>query len=149
MTVEERTQLRYLEELNAVRAELGTDTRLSADTTSENEENYPHYQSTGAAKQKRKRRSTMNFQGLSIKGLQFSHEDETIRPVFSTLQRMEYVPSRSLLVREQMEEAYRAMLIAHKKRRARRDVRIAFLSRFQSYADYDDSESTNRIDFDT
>lgn len=125
MTVEEKTQLRYMEELNAVRAELGTDTRLATDTTSENEENYPHYPTSGA-KQKRKRRSILNFQGLSIRGLQL--EDETIRPVFSTLQRMEYAPSRSLLVREQTEETYRAMLIAHKKRRARRDVRIILLS---------------------
>ncbi|XP_011706105.1 PREDICTED: nuclear factor related to kappa-B-binding protein isoform X3 [Wasmannia auropunctata] len=119
--VEEKTQLRYLEELNAVRAELRTSTRLSADTTSENEENYPHYQMTGA-KQKRKRRFTMNLQGLSVKGLQLSHEDDTIRPVFSTLQRMEYASNRSLFVREQTEETYRAMLIAHKKRRARRDL---------------------------
>ncbi|KYN38168.1 Nuclear factor, partial [Trachymyrmex septentrionalis] len=119
--VEEKTQLRYLDELNAVRAELRTNTRLSADTTSENEENYPHYQMTGA-KQKRKRRFTMNLQGLSVKGLQLSHEDDTIRPVFSTLQRMEYTSSRALFVREQTEETYRAMLIAHKKRRARRDL---------------------------
>lgn len=123
MTVEEKTQLRYMEELNAVRAELGTNTRLSADTTSENEENYPYYQTSGA-KQKRKRRSTMNFQGLLVKGLQLNHEDETIRPVFSTLQRMEYASSRSLFIREQSEETYRAMLIAHKKRRMRRDVCI-------------------------
>ncbi|KAG5323494.1 NFRKB protein, partial [Pseudoatta argentina] len=119
--VEEKTQLRYLDELNAVRAELRTSTRLSADTTSENEENYPHYQMTGA-KQKRKRRFTMNLQGLSVKGLQLNHEDDTIRPVFSTLQRMEYTSSRALFVREQTEETYRAMLIAHKKRRARRDL---------------------------
>jgi hypothetical protein len=125
MTVEEKTQLRYLEELNAVRAELGSNTRLSADTTSENEENYPHYQTAGA-KQKRKRRSTASL-GLSVKGLQLSHEDETIRPVFSTLQRMEYAPSRSF-VREQTEETYRAMLSAHKKRRARHDVRIIYQS---------------------
>lgn len=127
MIVEEKTQLRYMEELNAVRAELGANTRLAADTTSENEENYPHYPSSGA-KQKRKRRSIMNFQGLSVRGLQL--EDETIRPVFSTLQRMEYAPSKSLLLREQTEETYRAMLIAHKKRRARRDVCIVSLSRF-------------------
>lgn len=125
MTVEEKTQLRYLEELNAVRAELGINTRLAADTASENEENYPHYPTTGA-KQKRKKRSTLSFQGLSVRGLQL--EDETIRPVFSTLQRMEYAPSKSLLIREQSEESYRAMLIAHKKRRARRDVCIISLS---------------------
>jgi hypothetical protein len=124
LIVEEKTQLRYLEELNAVRAELRTSTRLSADTTSENEENYPHYQMTGA-KQKKKRRFT-SLQGLSVKGLQLNHEDDTIRPVFSTLQRMEYASSRSLFVREQTEETYRAMLIAHKKRRARCDVRILF-----------------------
>ncbi|KAL0130422.1 hypothetical protein PUN28_002239 [Cardiocondyla obscurior] len=119
--VEEKTQLRYLDELNAVRAELRTSTRLSADTTSENEENYPRYQMTGA-KQKRKRRFTMNLQGLSVKGVQLNCEDDTIRPVFSTLQRMEYASNRSLFVREQTEETYRAMLIAHKKRRARRDL---------------------------
>jgi len=129
MTVEEKTQLRYLEELNAVRAELGSNTRLSADTTSENEENYPHYQTAGA-KQKRKRRSTASL-GLSVKGLQLNHEDETIRPVFSTLQRMEYAPSRSLFVRELTEETYRAMLSAHKKRRARRDVCIIY--QFKSF----------------
>lgn len=112
-----------MEELNAVRAELGINARLAADTTSENEENYPHYPASGA-KQKRKKRSTVNFQGLSVRGLQL--EDETIRPVFSTLQRMEFVPSKSLLVRELSEDSYRAMLIAHKKRRARRDVRIYF-----------------------
>lgn len=112
-----------MEELNAVRAELRTSTRLSADTTSENEENYPHYQMTGA-KQKRKRRLITSLQGLSVKGLQLNHEDDTIRPVFSTLQRMEYASNRSLFVREQTEETYRAMLIAHKKRRARRDVCI-------------------------
>lgn len=112
-----------MEELNAVRTELRTSTRLSADTTSENEENYPHYQTTGA-KQKRKRRFTMGLQGLSVKGLQLNHEDDTIRPVFSTLQRMEYASNRSLFVREQTDETYRAMLIAHKKRRARRDVCI-------------------------
>lgn len=66
----------------------------------------------------------MNLQGLSVKGLQLNHEDDTIRPVFSTLQRMEYASNRSLFVREQTEETYRAMLIAHKKRRARRDVCI-------------------------
>lgn len=125
MIVEEKTQLRYMEELNAVRAELGANTRLSVDTTSENEENYPYYQTSGA-KQKRKRRSTMSFQGLLVKGLQLNHEDETIRPVFSTLQRMEYASNRSLFVREQTDETYRAILIAHKKRRARRDVCITF-----------------------
>ncbi|XP_029668197.1 nuclear factor related to kappa-B-binding protein-like isoform X1 [Formica exsecta] len=119
--VEEKTQLRYMEELNAIRVELGANTRLSADTTSENEENYPYYQTSGA-KQKRKRRSTTSFQGLLVKGLQLNHEDETIRPVFSTLQRMEYASSRSLFVREQTEETYRAMLTAHKKRRASCDV---------------------------
>lgn len=123
MTVEEKTQLRYMEELNTIRAELGANTRLSADTTSENEENYPYYQTSGA-KQKRKRRSTTSFQGLLVKGLQLNHEDETIRPVFSTLQRMEYASSRSLFVREQTEETYRAMLTAHKKRRTCRDVCI-------------------------
>lgn len=119
MTVEEKTQLRYLEELNAVRAEIGADTRLAADTTSENEENYPHYQTVGT-KQKKKRRS-MSFQGLSVRDLQLSHDDETIRPVFSTLHRVDYSSSRSF-IREQTEETYRAMLIAHKRRRARRDV---------------------------
>lgn len=116
-----------MEELNAVRAELGSNARLSADTTSENEENYPQYQTTGA-KQKKKRR-TMNLQGLSfIKSLQLSQEDETIRPVFSTLQRAEYAPNRSLFVRELTEDSYRTMLIAHKKRRARRDVCIISLT---------------------
>lgn len=112
-----------MEELNAVRAELRISTSLSADTTSENEENYPHFQMAGA-KQKRKRRFNMSLQGLSVKGLQFNHEDDTIRPVFSTLQRMEYASNRAMFVREQTEETYRAMLIAHKKRRARRDVCI-------------------------
>lgn len=115
-----------MEELIAVRGELGSHTRLSVDTTSENEENYPHYQTTGA-KQKRKRRSTASL-GLSVKGLQFSHEDETIRPVFSTLQRMEYASSKSLFVREQTEETYRTMLSVHKKRRAHRDVRMIYNS---------------------
>ncbi|KAL6260847.1 hypothetical protein P5V15_008374 [Pogonomyrmex californicus] len=118
--VEEKTQLRYIEELNAVKAELGANTRLSADTTSENEENYPHYQMIGV--KKRKRRFVTNFQGLLVKGLQLNHEDNTIRPVFSTLQRLEYASSKSLFVHEQTEETYRAMLIAHKKRRARRDL---------------------------
>lgn len=68
----------------------------------------------------------MSLQGLSVKGLQLNHEDDTIRPVFSTLQRMEYASNRSLFVREQTEETYRAMLVAHKKRRSRRDVRIIF-----------------------
>lgn len=121
-TVEEKTQLRYLEELNALRTELGASAKLAADTTSENEENYPHYQMSGA-KQKKKRRSLVGVQGLSIRGLQINHEDETIRPVFSTLQRAEYATNRSLFIREQTEETYREMLLEHKKRRARRDVR--------------------------
>ncbi|XP_043522153.1 nuclear factor related to kappa-B-binding protein isoform X2 [Frieseomelitta varia] len=119
--VEEKTQLRYLEELNALRTELGASAKLAADTTSENEENYPHYQLSGA-KQKKKKRSLMGVQGLSIRGLQINHEDETIRPVFSTLQRAEYPANRSLFVREQTEEMYREMLLEHKKRRARRDI---------------------------
>ncbi|KOX72436.1 Nuclear factor related to kappa-B-binding protein [Melipona quadrifasciata] len=119
--VEEKTQLRYLEELNALRTELGASAKLAADTTSENEENYPHYQLSGA-KQKKKKRSLMGAQGLSIRGLQINHEDETIRPVFSTLQRAEYPANRSLFVREQTEEMYREMLLEHKKRRARRDI---------------------------
>ncbi|XP_043593392.1 nuclear factor related to kappa-B-binding protein-like isoform X2 [Bombus pyrosoma] len=119
--VEEKTQLRYLEELNALRTELGASAKLAADTTSENEENYPHYQMSGA-KQKKKRRSLVGVQGLSIRGLQINHEDETIRPVFSTLQRAEYATNRSLFIREQTEETYREMLLEHKKRRARRDV---------------------------
>lgn len=64
----------------------------------------------------------MGAQGLSIRGLQINHEDETIRPVFSTLQRAEYPTNRSLFIREQTEEMYREMLLEHKKRRARRDV---------------------------
>ncbi|XP_043265213.1 nuclear factor related to kappa-B-binding protein isoform X1 [Colletes gigas] len=119
--VEEKTQLRYLEELNALRTELGANAKLAADTTSENEENYPYYQLSGA-KQKKKRRSLMSSQGLSIRGLQMNHEDETIRPVFSTLQRAEYPANRSLFIREQTEEMYREMLLQHKKRRARRDI---------------------------
>ncbi|XP_017878978.1 nuclear factor related to kappa-B-binding protein [Ceratina calcarata] len=119
--VEEKTQLRYLEELNALRTELGASAKLAADTTSENEENYPQYQMPGA-KQKKKRRSLMSVQGLSIRGMQMNHEDETIRPVFSTLQRAEYPANRSLFVREHTEEMYREMLLEHKKRRARRDI---------------------------
>ncbi|XP_076244084.1 nuclear factor related to kappaB binding protein [Calliopsis andreniformis] len=119
--VEEKTQLRYLEELNTLRTELGVNAKLAADTTSENEENYPHYQLSGA-KQKKKRRSFMSSQGLSLRGLQLDHEDETIRPVFSTLQRVEYPANRSLFIREQTEETYREMLLEHKKRRARRDI---------------------------
>ncbi|CAK9828671.1 Nuclear factor related to kappa-B-binding protein [Anthophora retusa] len=119
--VEEKTQLRYLEELNALRTELGVSAKLAADTTSENEENYPHYQMSGA-KQKKKRRSMIGIHGLSIRGLQMNHEDETIRPVFSTLQRTEYPINRSLFIREQTEEMYREMLLEHKKRRARRDA---------------------------
>ena len=119
--VEEKTQLRYLEELNALRTELGASAKFAVDTTSENEENYPHYQLSGAA-QKKKKRSLMGLQGLSIRGLQMDHEDETIRPVFSTLQRAEYPAHRSLFIREQTEETYREMLLQHKKRRARRDI---------------------------
>lgn len=127
-TVEEKTQLRYLEELNALRTELGVHAKLAADTTSENEENYPHYQLPGT-KQKKKKRGFMGSHGLSIRGLQLDHEDETIRPVFSTLQRAEYPANRSLFVREQTEETYREMLLEHKRRRARRDVRYAILSK--------------------
>lgn len=65
----------------------------------------------------------MGPQGLSLRGLQMNHEDETIRPVFSTLQRAEYPAHRSF-IREQTEEMYREMLLEHKKRRARRDVRV-------------------------
>ncbi|XP_015428389.1 PREDICTED: nuclear factor related to kappa-B-binding protein [Dufourea novaeangliae] len=119
--VEEKTQLRYLEEMNALRAELGVSAKLAADTTSENEENYPYYQVSGA-KQKRKRRSLMGFQGLSIRGLQMNLDDETIRPVFSTLQRAEFPANRSFFIREQTEEMYREILLEHKKRRARRDI---------------------------
>lgn len=126
-TVEEKTQLRYLEELNALRTELGASAKLAADTTSENEENYPHYQMSGA-KQKKKRRTLVGVHGLSIRalsirGLQLDHVDEFIRPVFSTLQRAEYATNRSLFIREQTEDTYREMLLEHKKRRARRDVR--------------------------
>ncbi|XP_076648684.1 nuclear factor related to kappaB binding protein [Halictus rubicundus] len=119
--VEEKTQLRYLEELNALRTELGASAKLAADTTSENEENYPYYQLSGT-KQKKKRRSLMGAQGLSIRGLQMNHDDETIRPVFSTLQRADFPMNRSFFIREQTEEMYREMLLEHKKRRARRDV---------------------------
>lgn len=121
-TVEEKTQLRYLEELNALRTELGASAKLAADTTSENEENYPHYQMSGA-KQKKKRRTLVGVQGLSIRGLQLDHLLEFTRPVFSTLQRAEYATNRSLFIREQTEDTYREMLLEHKKRRARRDVR--------------------------
>ncbi|XP_076757201.1 nuclear factor related to kappaB binding protein isoform X2 [Xylocopa sonorina] len=119
--VEEKTQLRYLEELNALRTELGVSAKLAADTTSENEENYPYHQMSGT-KQKKKRRSVMGIQGLSIRGMQINHEDETIRPVFSTLQRAEYPTNRSFFIREHTEEMYREMLLEHKKRRARRDI---------------------------
>lgn len=122
LIVEEKTQLRYLEELSILRTELGASARLAPDTTSENEENCLYYQLSGT-KQKKKKRSTMSLQGLSIRGLQINQEDETIRPVFSTFQRTDYASNRSLFVREQTEEAYRAMLIAHKKRRAHHDVR--------------------------
>ncbi|XP_066595888.1 nuclear factor related to kappa-B-binding protein isoform X3 [Prorops nasuta] len=120
--VEEKTQLRYMEELSALRAELGVkNSRLAADTTSENEENYSHPRLSGI-KQKKKRRSTICMPGFSMRGLQIAHDDEAIRPVFSTLQRTEYSSNRSFLMRETSEETYRAMLIAHKKRRSRRDI---------------------------
>ncbi|XP_033219071.1 nuclear factor related to kappa-B-binding protein isoform X2 [Belonocnema kinseyi] len=118
--VEEKTQLRYLEEMSALRAELGTSARLADDSTSENEENYPQFQ-LGNSKQKKKKRSIMTPQIPLIRGMQMCTEDDAIRPVFSTLQRSEYVPSLSFSLREQTEESYRTMLIAHKKRRTRRD----------------------------
>ncbi|XP_015596568.1 nuclear factor related to kappa-B-binding protein isoform X2 [Cephus cinctus] len=119
--VEEKTQLRYIEELDALKAELGANTTFSVDTTSENDENYPHQQ-YGGAKQKKKKRTTMGLQYMPIRGLQMSHEDETVRPVFSTLQRSQYSSNRSFLLREQTEDTYRNMLITHKKRRVRRDI---------------------------
>lgn len=119
--MEEKTNIRYLEELNALRSELGVNSRLSVDTTSENEENYPHLQSSGG-KQKKKKRNAIALQTTPMRGMPLSQEDEAIRPVFSTLQRAEYTPNPLFLISEQTEETYRAMLQAHKKRRARRDV---------------------------
>ena len=119
--VEEKTQMRYMEELNSIRAELGVNARLAADTTSENEENYPQLQMTGG-KQKKKRKTAVGIQQTPMRGIPLSQEDDAIRPVFSTLQRAEYTPNPSVIVSELTEEFYRTMLIAHKKRRAQRDV---------------------------
>ena len=119
--------MRYIEEMNALRAELGTDARLADDTTSENEENYPQYQISNA-KQKKKKRSSMAPQIPLIRAMQMNNTDDAIRPVFSTLQRSECVPSLSFSLREQTEDSYRALLVAHKKRRTRRDVSLAVLS---------------------
>ncbi|XP_015109741.1 nuclear factor related to kappa-B-binding protein [Diachasma alloeum] len=113
--IEERTQSRYLEELQALRNELGT-VRL-ADTTSENEENYPQYQPP--SKQKKKRKVQMGQSSIRTNQL---FEDEDIRPVFSTLQRPQCQPAPPFPPRELTEDSYRAMLIAHKKRRSRGDI---------------------------
>lgn len=110
-----------MEELVALKNEFESSTRLTIDTTSENEENYPHHQLTNSKQKKRKRAGTMGVQGLTIRGMQLGHEDESIQPVFSTLQRAEFIPNR-FIIREQTEDTYRALLVAHKKRRARRDV---------------------------
>lgn len=117
--VEEKTQMRYVEELNTLRAELGI-TRF-ADTTSENDENYPQYQTPGT-KQKKKRKGTMGMQPTQMRTNSLNHEDEDIRPVFSTLQREVYTPNPSFLIREMTEDSYRTMLSAHKGRRTRLDI---------------------------
>lgn len=108
----------YMEELSAIRAELGVNSRLSDDTTSENEENYPQ----ALKLKKRKPRVLMNLQSQIKDNCAYFNDDEDLRPVFSTLQRPEY--SRSLLKREITDESYRAMLIEHKRRRTRSDVII-------------------------
>lgn len=124
--------MRYMEEMNALRAELGTSARLADDSTSENEENYPQFQ-LGNSKQKKKKRSIMTPQIPLIRGMQMCTEDDAIRPVFSTLQRSEYVPSLSFSLREQTEESYRTMLVAHKKRRTRRDVSLIYFIHYFIY----------------
>ncbi|XP_034938876.1 uncharacterized protein [Chelonus insularis] len=116
--VEEKTQIRYVEELKALRTELGV-TKF-ADTTSENEENCLQFQMPGT-KQKKKRKGS-NTQVTQMKTNQLNHEDEDIRPVFSTLQREEYTPNPSFRIREMTEDLYRVLLVAHKKRRARQDI---------------------------
>ncbi|XP_063977217.1 nuclear factor related to kappa-B-binding protein [Diachasmimorpha longicaudata] len=113
--IEERTQSRYLEELQALRNELGT-VRL-ADTTSENEENYPQHQPL--LKQKRKRKVQINQSSIRTNQL---FEDEDIRPVFSTFQRPQCPPTPIFPSRDLSEDSYRAMLITHKKRRSRGDI---------------------------
>lgn len=112
--------MRYIEEMNALRTELGPSANLIDDSTSENEENYPQFQLSNS-KQKKKKRLVMTPQIPLIRGIQMDNEDDAIRPVFSTLHRSDCIPR--FLMREQTEESYRSMLIAHKKRRTRRDVR--------------------------
>ena len=121
-----------MEEMSALRAELGTNVRLVDDSTSENEENYPQFQLSNS-KQKKKKRSLMAPQIPLIKGVQINSEDDAIRPVFSTLQRSEYIPSLSFSLREQTEESYRTMLAAHKKRRTRRDVSLIYFISYLTY----------------
>lgn len=116
--VEEKAQLRYMEEMNALRTELGANANLIDDSTSENEENYPHYQLNNS-KQKKRKRPTMTPQIPLMRSIQMDNEDDSIRPVFSTHHRSEYIPRYSM--REQTDDFYRSMLVAHKKRRTRRD----------------------------
>lgn len=114
-----------MEELNALHSELGADMRLGADTTSENEENYPQHQLMNL-KQKKRKRPFAGVQNPLLKGLQLDPEDNAIRPVFSTLQRIDSAANLSLQCRELNDDTYRAMLVAHKRRKLQRDVCIFY-----------------------
>ncbi|XP_046488673.1 nuclear factor related to kappa-B-binding protein [Neodiprion pinetum] len=120
--VEERTRQRYLEELSALRAELGVNMRAIVESSSEDEERYSQQLHT----KKKKKRLAMAFQAIPIKSLQLNPDEDTVRPVSSTFHQSKFGLSLdnqglSLLGYEQSDDAYRAMLAAHKKRRARRD----------------------------
>ncbi|XP_012254609.2 nuclear factor related to kappa-B-binding protein [Athalia rosae] len=122
--VEERTRQRYLEELSALRAELGVNMRATIESSSEDEEHYSQQQLIN--NKKKKKRLAMAFQGTPPKVFQSNHDEDAVRPVSSTFHQSKIGfsienHSLSLLGYEQSDDAYRSMLADHKKRRARRD----------------------------
>lgn len=106
-----------MEEIAALHAELGSSVKLGADTTSENEENYPQPNLT-LKQRKRKRPLTGNAAPFS-KGIE---DLEDIRPVFSTLHRSQLGSNLMYNTRDMTEDSYRAMLVAHKRRKMQHDV---------------------------
>lgn len=124
ISVEERTRQRYLEELSALRAELGDNMRATVESSSEDEE---HYSQQLPNNKKKKKRLAVAFQGAPAKVIQASNDEDAVRPVSSTFHQSKFGlnienQGLSLIGYEQSDDAYRAMLADHKKRRARRDV---------------------------
>lgn len=114
-----------MEELSALRAELGVNMRATVESSSEDEENYSQQQLLN--NKKKKKRLSMAMQGTPAKVLQLNHDEDAVRPVSSTFHQSKFGLSLenhglSLLDYEQSDDAYRAMLADHKKRRAKRDV---------------------------